>query len=248
MALNNRQLLPLNTPRLASRYFYARERRKGLFDPAYNLFETHRFDASQNPIDTGARFPSSAVIRPITFHTEVKRTGAAPTGIILSFGSTPAGMAMWMEGADVGIAAGSGGTNGVAATAQNLLVATDQTVRLTFVSIPGIGIIALFANHTLVTYAQAVDETFPSGWASDTAGAIAEAPAAVNDRIPAPRRVNLADAALVRPVRAFVGQYPQQLDARLPSTGSPPIPLVPPGGTGGSFGESFDTSFDGGST
>lgn len=247
-----RQLRPLfsqqQTRQSATRLFHKRERRKSLFDPTFELFETHRFNETQNPISAD-RFPTDAFLSPVTFHTEIAQTGASPTGVVFSFGNATRGLAMWLQGQDVGIAAGGPANNGMAAVIPSVLRGVGQTrVRLTMIAHPGYGAIALYVDDDLSVYSTSSTNSFTDGWALQAAGAVADVSASPPSRIPAARRVALSGAALVKDVRAFEAQYPRQLSIYFGTSGTvgPLGPVTPPAGTGGSFDGSFDGSFEGG--
>ena len=250
--MTTRLLRPLfsrpQTAQSAARLYRKRQRRKSIYDPTFELFETHRFDESQNPIGAN-RFDNEAHLAPVTFHTELVQTGASPNGIVFAFGDNSRGVAMWLDRQDIGICAGGPATNGVTATVANALRGVNtERLRLTMIAHPGYGAVALYIDDDLRVYSTSSSNQFQSGWASVADGAVGEPNTSVPPRVPGPNAVALADAVLVKEVRAFEQQYPRQLSIFFGTSGttSPLGPITTPTGTGGSFNESFNESFDGG--
>lgn len=226
--------------------FSSRERRLSLFDPSFGIHQSHTFDATQNPI-AGERFPVELFLSPITIAVEIIQTGASPTGVIFAYGDDLTGIAVWLEGQDVGIAAGGPATNGIGGIRSSVLKAINHRVRLTFVAHPGYGAAALYVDDDLELYVTSSSGRFDGGWAKQSPGAVADSPALITSRVPAPRRVALSDASVISKVRGYERTYPRQLDSFTGETSgfSPllPPPVTPPQ-PGGSFNSSFNQSFD----
>lgn len=246
--VRQRRRLLTGTQDNRTRRFNARERRKSLFDPSFELLQTHTFDATQNPIGAN-RFPTDAFSKPVTFNVEIKQTGATPGGIVFAYGSDLIGFAIWLDGADIGVAAGGQATNGIAGTRTNALKGIDFEVRLTAIAHPGYGAVALYLDDDLELYATSTSGRFVDGWAQQSPGAVGNAPTLITGRVPAPQRVPITNAEIITTVRGFEEQYPRQLDSFLGETTGfdpliPPPPVIPPPAQGGSFNASFNQSFD----
>lgn len=217
--------------------FHRRERRKSIFDPAFELNQTHTFPLGTTSIDTDTRFPATNRLRPITFRLKIKRTGASPNGIILDLGDATTGFTIWANGTQIGIAAGSAGSQGISVLTGDVLNAVDQELRLTGIAIPGYGVAALYTNDDLTAFGVAPAQRFPNGWANGSLGAIGAPNVEVNSAVPPANAVPLQDVSIIENVRGFVGQYPRQLSIRLPERINRAL---------GSFSSSFSRSFSGG--
>lgn len=88
--------------------FYKRRRRMALLDPASKLFRTHVFTTADDDIDTEAVFGDDASrTQPVTFAFLLSRSGTG-SGVVFEFGSADRGVAVWIDGGDIGVAAGAG--------------------------------------------------------------------------------------------------------------------------------------------
>ena len=212
--------------------FHARERRKSLYDPSFELLRTHQFAYNATGLVTDSIFPDRT--KPITFAVTTKITGATPTGIILEFGSALVGAAIWYAAADGKIyaAAGAAGASTGVETlwADGDIVWLDgdttwfdggnggitlageappqgQITRIVFSVIPGSGKGRLWVNGKLVA---AGNGGSMAAWADTGNGAVGAVEGAVTTRVGAADRGTLANAAIISPVNAFYNQRPRQ--------------------------------------
>lgn len=226
--------LPFN--RAQTELFYNRRRRKSLFDPAFELFQTHTLRASQNPLSTAAFFPN-VLARPATFAIDLVRTGASPIGTIFEFGDDARGIAVSINGATITFAAGANAASdsGVDVTTTDVVAAQDQTYRFVFSVHPNRGGINFWVNGQIAGAGQSVNTNFGGGWAAAEDGAIDGIEGTVTDRIPMAERVALTDVILVTPLRVFARQLPRQFrNFTIGTTGG-----------GGSWSNGFDSGFGG---
>jgi len=189
--------------------FHARERRKSLYDPMFELFRTHQFAYNITGIATGDVFPDRTL--PITMGVTVKRTAASPTGIIAEFGDATTGLAIWFAVADGKIYAAAG--DAVAAdgiTLAGIAPPQDQIVRIVFATIPGSGKARLWLNGQLVAHGEASGGVFPNGWSSIANGAVGAVDTTVTTRVPVADRIALANAVILSPVKVAQNQRPRQ--------------------------------------
>jgi hypothetical protein len=191
--------------------FYNRSRRNSLYDPTFELFRTHNFLASGNPIDTDAAFPGTR-LEGITFGIDITRTGSSSNGILFEFGDSSRGCAAAIDGADIIFAVGENAAsdNGVTLTASNVILAEDQLYRLVFATLPGTGGAVIWVNGRLVSFGQSVNQNFNGSWSGDADGAIGDVEGTVTDRIPAPQRVSLAECDINGYLNVFNKQLPRQ--------------------------------------
>lgn len=180
--------------------FHARERRKSLYDPAYELHVTHNLGFS-GTFDTGALFPDRN--RPITFSTWVKKTPAAANGIIFEAGGSGAGIAMWVNNTTLGIAAGDGtGTRGVSATANAVFLGDDLDYRIVASIFPQTGEVCVWVRGKPVISSVADAGRLNGQWGGTDSGGVAQVGGSVNTRVPAASRVALAGAVITKQVKA----------------------------------------------
>lgn len=103
------------------------------------LFRTHVFTTANTDIDTAAVFGDAASMqRPITFSFSLSRS-AVGAGLVLAFGGATRGLAVWIDGDDVNVAAGAGtGTadDGVTLNAADSLLLTVARATLTITANP----------------------------------------------------------------------------------------------------------------
>ena len=189
--------------------FHARERRKSLYDPSYELFRTHQFAYNETAILTGTRFPDRT--KPVTFSVTTRITAGSPTGIILELGSATVGLALWYAVADGKIYAAAGD----AAAADGVTLAgsappAGQKTRIVFSVIPASGKARLWINGKLVAADEATNGEFPNGWADTASGAVGAVGGAVTTRVPMADRITLADVDIISPVNVFQNQRPRQ--------------------------------------
>lgn len=216
--------------------FHARDRRKSLYDPSFELFRTHTFAPDATGILTGAVFPSR--VQPITVAVTVRRTGATPQGIIFELGSALTGLALWFDSTDGRIYAGLGnatvggtfvtwvdtdvvfldgddvewfgGTeDGEGLTLQGPAPPIGQKLRIVLSTIPSVGKARLWVNGDLVA-ADGVVGGFPNGWSDTGPGAVADLDTDVTTRVALADRVALTDAEVISPVTVFHKQRPRQ--------------------------------------
>ena len=189
--------------------FHARERRKSLYDPAFELHRTHQFAYNASGILTGTIFPVRS--RAITVAVTVKRSAASPTGIILEFGSATTGLAIWFAVADGKIYAAAGdaaAADGI--TLAGLAPPQDQIIRIVFSVIPKSGKARLWLNGVLVASGTSSNADMPNGWSDGGNGAIGAVDGTVTTRVPVADRVTLANAVILSPTDAFHNQRPRQ--------------------------------------
>lgn len=217
--------------------FHARERRKSLYDPSFELFRTHQFAPDATGILTGTVFPDR--MKPITVAVTVNRTGASPQGVILEFGSSTTGLALWFSGADDKLYAAAG--DGVVLASDTIWIDGDiywtdgdivwlgspeyiedgltlegdeppqgQILRIVFSVIPGAGKARLWANGALVAHGQESGGFIANGWSDAEVGAVGQVSGSATSRIPEADRITLADAVILSPVNAFHNQRPRQ--------------------------------------
>ncbi len=182
--------------------FHARERRKSLYDPSFELLRTHQFDYNETGIVTDDAFPDRT--KPITFAVVTKVTDALPTGIIFEFGSATLGVALWYAVADGKIYAAAG--DAVAAdgvTLEGTAPPVGQGVRIVFSIIPGSGKARLWINGQLVASGEATGGEFPNGWADTGNGAVGAVEGSVTSRVSVADRIALANAVILSPVNVF---------------------------------------------
>lgn len=191
--------------------FRLREQRKGRQDPFYGLAWTSRFTAADNPLDTDALFPGRD--RAITVAFDLIRTGVA-AGVVFELGTTGAGLAAWVDGNDLGIAAGSFtvADDGVDEVYTEALPVTGQRFRFVFATNPRTGEVRLWRDGILQVRAAAVSGDFSNVWSADAFGAVGALSGLATDRIPAPSKVPLANCDLVGSLRFAYRQLPRQFD------------------------------------
>ncbi|MCI0391685.1 MAG: hypothetical protein MOB07_23315 [Acidobacteria bacterium] len=201
--------IKLNTLTGQTAYYYSRRRRKGLLDPASVLFTTHRYTTADTNINTATVFGDAASrTRPVTFAFALTRSGVG-AGIVFEFGSTTRGVAVWVSGNNVGVAAGTGTAtpnNGVTLAATNALPATGQRFQFVLAINPGDGRVELWRNGLRVASGQSVAGTFGGEWADTNNGAVGNLQGTVNDRVPVGERVALANVAIVGPLKVYLHQ------------------------------------------
>ena len=211
--------------------FHARERRKSLYDPSYELLRTHQFAYNATGLVTGTVFPDRT--KPITFAVTTKVTDASPTGIILEFGSAADGVAIWYAVSDGKIYAAAGNsadkapdtywvdgditfidgdTTWYSGGDEGLTLAGEapplgQITRIVFSVIPGSGKGRLWVNGKLVA---AGNTTGMTAWADTGNGAIGAVEGTETTRVSAADRVTLANAAIISPANVFHNQRPRQ--------------------------------------
>ncbi len=217
--------------------FHARERRKSLYDPSYGLFRTHQFAPDASDIATGDVFPSRAL--PVTMAVTVKRTGVSPQGVILEFGSSITGIALWFSGADDKLYAAAGDGTVLASdiiwldgditwldgditwlgdpeytedglTLTGIDSPQGQVLRIVFSVIPSVGKARLWVNGHLAAHGQESGGFVTNGWSDDEVGAIGQVSGSVTSRVPEADRITLANAAVISPVNVFQNQRPRQ--------------------------------------
>lgn len=189
--------------------FNARERRKSLYDPSFELHRTHQFAYNATGLDTDGIFPDRS--KAITVAVTVKRTAASPTGIILELGSATTGLAIWFAVADGKIYAAAGdaaAADGV--TLEGTAPPQDQIIRIVFSVIPESGKARLWLNGDLVAHGVSTNGDMPNGWADAGDGAVGAVDGTVTTRVPVADRVTLANAAIISPVNAYNNQRPRQ--------------------------------------
>ncbi len=193
-------------------YFHARERRRSLVG-IVELFRTHRISGGATmpvadiPIAT---FP--VLNTEVTFKTAIRiaDNAVARAGLIFEFGSSVAGVAIWLEDQIIGFRAGATGNDGVAGTFDNG-VQWPATLELDLVAAvrPGLGLVALWANGKQIIKAQSVASSFTSNeWAAASAGSFA---AAVQGTTPADVAQTGAPAnfEVIEPLSVYIGQRPR---------------------------------------
>lgn len=221
----------------AARQFYARERRKSLLDPAFKLFGSHNFGVSPADIDTGAHFLDRD--RAVTFSFSIKRTTASPNGVILELGDATTGLAVWIENMTLGFAVGEGtGDDGLTLSHTATFLGMDQQHDIVVSCIPGRAAVCIWDQGKIIGSGRTASGSMPNGWSSGAAGSIGRVNGAFTPRIPTPQAVDLVGVNIVRPVKFYDGQFPQQFAVH---TIAPPVTPPTPGGA---FGSGFDNSFD----
>lgn len=152
-----------------------RQRRRALMDPSSRLRRTHRFTVASTNVDTDDVFGSTASrSQPVSFAFRLLRTGAA-AGLIFEFGSATRGVAAYVDGADLVVAAGAGtgsADDGVTLSITDAVpLASAATATLTLASNPvdGATIIIGAKTYTIQATLTNVDGNVKRGAsASDT--------------------------------------------------------------------------------
>lgn len=193
--------------------FYNRERRRSLAGIP-RLFRTLQLrGATDIPVANIATATFPTRDSEITFKTAIRIADNTDprTGLIFEFGSSAAGLAIWIENDAIGFRAGGTGDDGVAGTFDNV-AQWPATLELEIVAAvrPGLGLVALWLNGEEVIKAQSVNETFTNGeWAASSAGSFA---AAAQGTIPADVVQSGAPTnfEVIEPMSVYVGQRPRQ--------------------------------------
>lgn len=209
-----------------STLYHARRRRKGLFDPASALFRTHTFTDADTDIDTADSFgDEDSRLQPVTFAFSLSGDDAGE-GLVFEFGSEDRGVAVWVDGNDIGVAAGASADEGYGLDflAEDALPERADPFKFVLSVIPGLGLAGLWRNGQLLKWGQTERETFNGAWADDDNGAIGDSSGTVNTRVPMASRTALAGVALVGFFSVYlhqVGVLPPRvnLNIRLLETG-----------------------------
>jgi len=199
----------LNTPRQQADFFHARERRKSLRHPGFELHRTHDFDVDQTGIAVSDLFPDRSL--PFTVGTKVKITGAAPAGVIFELGDTTTGLAIWIAAADDKLYAAFG--DAVAAdgvTLEGPVTVQNQVLDIVVACIPSSGKARMWVNGDLVASGVATGGEFPNGWAAASNGAVAAVEGTVTTRVAVGDRIALSNAQVILPVSCYHNQRPRQ--------------------------------------
>jgi hypothetical protein len=138
----------------------------GLLDPSSVLFRTHVFTDADTDIETGLVFGDEASrSRPVAFGFALSRSDAG-AGIVLCFGSANRGLAVWADGADLGVAAGAGsGDDGLDFVVTDALPVTDAQFKFVLSVNPGNGLVELFRCGKLMGAETSPDASFGGAWA-----------------------------------------------------------------------------------
>ena len=212
----------VNTARRQAWVYHNRERRSSLLDPSSDLFGTHDFSSSDNPIATGTSFPGSR-LTPITFSVNVTRTASGSNGIIFEFGESARGMALAIDGGDLIAVAGGNGDNAIVITASAAVPALNKAYNIVFSVLPGNGVGVLWVNGKQVGSVQAVNNSFGGGWSSAADGAIGEVEGTVTTEIPASQRVTLVNARVNGELLVFNNQRPRQFPEGVAAVVTPAV-------------------------
>ncbi len=195
--------------------FYRRDNRRRSADPSTALFRTHTFAAGATNIDTAGAFGDTASrSRAISFAFTLTRSGSGD-GVVVEFGSASRGFAVWLSGANMGVAAGAstgGGTsaNGTSVVITNALPVTGRKYRFTIAIDPGPGRIEVWRDGKRIGSVQAAGSTFNGPWADTGNGCVGNVTGTVIDRVPLANRIAMANAALVGPISAYLHQRAHQ--------------------------------------
>ena len=193
--------------------FHARERRKSLLDPTFELFRTHQFLAADNPIDVSAVFPVAGTGDvPVTVAWTLARSGTTPTGVIWEIGASGgAGVGAWVEAAtgDVLVAAGDSGADLVTLRALDPIPTGSGAKRFVYSLIPGTGAARLWVNGELVALGAATGVALSDGWVDGGDGAVGDIEGTMVG-VSSPDDIALADADIIGPVSLYLGQRPRQ--------------------------------------
>lgn len=155
--------------------YQRQQRRKALLDPARKMRRTHRFTTASTNVDTAGVFGSTASrSQPVSFGFRLLRTGVA-AGLIFEFGSATRGVAAYLVGGDLIVAAGAGtgsADDGVTLTltaAVPLALAATATLTLASNPVDGATITIGAKTYTIQATLTNVDGNVKRGaTASDT--------------------------------------------------------------------------------
>jgi hypothetical protein len=193
--------------------FHARERRKSLYDPAYELSRTHQF-AVGDVIATAASFPADRVDE-ITFATTIKRTDTGSSGLVFEIGSGSLGVAVAVSGDNLIIAAGEAAASdaGVTLTLADALPGIGVPHRIVVAVRPGLGLVACWVNGRLLGAKTAVDDVLTAWTDTDDGSFAAAGEGTVLDRIDVGLQTAPTDFEVVAPLNVYRGQRPRQTPA-----------------------------------
>jgi hypothetical protein len=146
--------------------YNARKRRRGLQDPSSVLFRTHVFAITDTDIETGLVFGDEmSRSKAVTFAFILSRSGAG-SGVVLCFGSANRGIAVWSNGADIGVAAGAGsGDDGLDFVVTDALPVVNSFFKFVLSVNPGNGSVKLHRNGHVVGGGIAANESLNGAWA-----------------------------------------------------------------------------------
>ena len=173
-------------------------------DPSAGMFRTHTFGAADTAINTGVSFPVRS--KPISLAVSLIRTGAAPDGMVFELGDSTTGLAIWVNGPDVGFAAGDAGDDGAGVVMVGALPAVGARFKFVCAAIPGSGAVFLWRNGRLEGDSIAVNADFPNGWSSSSLGAVGETNGTANSR--ASETGTLTDVDIIGDVSMYLNQRP----------------------------------------
>ena len=205
--------------------FHARERRKSLAGVP-EMFRTHQiFGGTVMTVASIATATFPVRTGEVTFKTAIRFSDntSTRTGLIFEFGSSTAGVAIWIEDQQIGFRAGGLGDNGALATFANgaqwpagLELDIVASVR------PGLGIIEIWLNGQTVLKAQS--DAFTQ-WAASSEGSFA---AAVQGTTPSDVVQTGAPSnfAVIEPLSVYIGQRPRQMVSTV-ATVFDPLTLSP---------------------
>lgn len=212
MGLNLQPVKALNAQEQAT-YFHARERRRSLAGIP-ELFRTHLIrDTLDLPVANIVASTFPVRDSEVTLRTAIRvdNNVLARAGLIFEFGSSTAGIALWLENQAIGLRAGATANDGVAATFNNG-VQWPALIELDIVAAvrPGLGLIGLWLNGNSVLRAQSVSLGFTNDeWAASSAGSFASA---AQGTIPADVAQTGAPSnfAVIEPLSVYIGSRPRQ--------------------------------------
>lgn len=161
-------------------------------------------------IDTGTIFP--ARLSPITFTTAIRITGAAPLGMVFSFGSSSRGCGLGINDRFVAFSAGgsTAGENGFALFNNVVTLPIGLELGLVASVNPGNGKVRVWANGNEIVRAVASSGDFNGDWADTTAGAFAAVPPVSPPPGLGTMNQSPVDFEVIEPLSVYVGQIPRQ--------------------------------------
>ncbi len=194
-----------------------RENRRERHTLISGMAQTAHLFASDNPLVTADLFPDRQP--PVTFAMRVRRDTVAASGILFEFGGVLSGCAAWIDGAELGFAAGdAAGNTGVDLTIADAFPVDGQVFDVVFNAEPASPFnpsnsrIRVWIDGKLRGSAEAVSvfPASPDGWSDSGDGAIGDVDGTVTPRVPVAQRIALVNATIAGGLRVFFRQTPRR--------------------------------------